>query len=129
TRRLHGGGRPDDVGRHGAAAERSEEVMQHARVPTGFVVVAAAACLAIVASSSNAATTPVLSPYPGEASHLQIFNHTYGGGFVASGDGYTNGTITITRVDDNDDQIYDAGTYSARAIAAFSSQFHQFGVL
>ena len=83
---------------------------------------------------------------PGEASFIDIINHLYGSGFTGNAFGglsYTNGAITLTRVDDAgvgsplnlstghagaaNDQIWQDGTVSASAEARFAGDRQQFG--
>ncbi|MCO6436790.1 MAG: DUF4114 domain-containing protein [Phycisphaerae bacterium] len=52
-------------------------------------------------SIARADLTTVNPPPAGEATHAQILDHIYGGTFVSGGVGiYTNGVVTVTRVDD-----------------------------
>lgn len=58
-----------------------------------------------------------------------ILEHAYGGTFQKSGLNYTNGTVTATRIPDNQDEIYpqSASIISARALAALSTVAETFG--
>ncbi len=91
--------------------------------------------------------TTVMSPPGGEFTHKQIFECTYGGTFTASGLDFINGggsgTITATRVDDNDiagllnlltgspgsgdDDIWTDGIASCTAEARFAGNSQEFG--
>lgn len=97
-------------------------------------IVAALAALGVVGLSSNFASAglttvnPTPAMYGSEDNTAEILSHVLGGTFVADGANFTNGSITVRRVDDNDDQIMHTGTnYSAKAVAAFSAAAQSFG--
>src|SRR5215207_2444823 len=85
----------------------------------------------LVCVSAQAGLTSTKAPFVGENSPSEILGDVYGGSFSASGSDFTNGAIKAIRVDDDDDQTYGGGTYSARALAAYSSDklSQSFGLL
>ncbi len=88
---------------------------------TGFVAVAV--------SGSAFAEFTTIQDNAGEASHLDIFNAVYGGGFTADGLNFTNGTLTAVRLDDAADQSFALSSFNAKAIAKFASLDQSFGYL
>jgi len=60
----------------------------------------AAAAIALGGNTAFASLTTVQGPHPGEASQTQILSHIYGGTFSGSAASYSNGTVTVTRIDD-----------------------------
>lgn len=80
-----------------------------------------------VASATHAAI--IAPPDGGEANHADIFGHAYGGTFVATPSGFTNGTVVATRVDDADDQIWTTDGFDATAQAVFAHYGQRFGYL
>jgi hypothetical protein len=101
------------------------------------VVVASLAGL----STASAGPTVVRNAPAGELGAAGIFSHVYGGAFSAAGDGYTNGTVTATRVGDDSlellsslstggdagDSVWSDGKFEARTIAKFSLNTQSFG--
>lgn len=91
----------------------------------------AAIGLGFGASTAEAGFTSVRGASNGEDSHRQIFSNVYGGTFMSQGSGpqdsrgvnvdFSNGDIYARRVDDNDDQLWDLESFSARALARFAS--------
>jgi hypothetical protein len=90
----------------------------------------------LAGTSAFAGFTQVKPPPAGEMGRDQILSHLYGGTFVASGNHYTNGTITAYRIEDQSlasgpmnilsgsygsasDQTWH-GDFTARAVAKFS---------
>lgn len=76
--------------------------------------------------------THVRSPSNGEASHADILATAFGGSFSAMGRNFSNGSITAIRNKDNsryryDDQIWDAGNYRTKLIAAENCDDVKFG--
>ncbi len=95
---------------------------------TAFAV--AAAALGFGASQAMASTTTVQPPAAGEDSHEQIFENVYGGDFVQAGNDFTNGTITATRIDDDNDQIWNlTKAVNTHARAVFASLNQTFGYI
>ena len=84
---------------------------------------------AFTATSANAGLTTVKAPKVGEMGIEQILENTYGGNFVLSGDNYTNGTITATRIDDDNDQEWSAGTFDLCVKAKFSGYTQSLGYM
>lgn len=70
----------------------------------GRMLLGMAAGIGLAVGWGNAARADLttVSPPPAlEASHVQILDHIYGGAFISGGTGiFTNGTVTVTRVDD-----------------------------
>jgi hypothetical protein len=62
-----------------------------------------------------------------EATHEQILEHAYGGNFTASGVNFSNGSVTVTRIDDNADATWTQQITSARAVASFARRKQAFG--
>jgi len=88
-------------------------------------LIAANIALALIAGTAlgDDAYTHVRAPSHGEASHADILATAFGGSFSAMGRDFSNGSITAVRNKDyshygNDDQIWDAGNYCAKLIAA-----------
>jgi len=83
------------------------------------------------ASSAQAGFTtvnPTPAKYPGEHSLSQIFGDVYGGSFTQNGENFTNGSVTATRIDDNDDQLWTDAFTTAEAKVVFSGMSQVFGV-
>ena len=74
-------------------------------------------------------TTTIQAPPAGEASHLDIFNSVYGGGFVADGLNFSNGSLVAQRIDDDLDQSFDLNGFDARAVGKFADLDQSFGYL
>src|SRR5213592_1981564 len=89
----------------------------------------AAAAMSFTAASANAGFTTVKPPKPTEMGIEQILEGTYGGNFVASGNDFSNGTITAHRIDDDLDQTFSAGTYDICAKAKFSGYTQELGYM
>lgn len=82
----------------------------------------------LVSAGANAGTiTPVMGPAAGEKSHAEILGDIFGGVFVADGDGFTNGTVGVARVDDDDDQSYDFIEWDATALYSYAGAAQAFG--
>ncbi|MFK7789506.1 MAG: PEP-CTERM sorting domain-containing protein [Phycisphaeraceae bacterium] len=73
--------------------------------------------------------TPVLAPPADEESHEQIIENLLGGDFVQVGNNFSNGLITVVRVDDDNDQTYDFGSWSVTAEAVWAAAAQGFGTL
>lgn len=85
-------------------------------------------CALALAGPGTAATTAISPPATGEATLTQIFNHTYGGTFVQSGNNFSNGSVTATRVDDSSDQVFNAnGPVTGTVLAHFAVLDEWFG--
>lgn len=65
----------------------------------------------------------------GEATHEQVLERRYGGDFVKNGSNYSNGTISVTRVDDSADTSFSGKIKGAQVIGRFSSKKQSFGVV
>jgi len=87
--------------------------------------------IAVASSDVRAGFTPInFSHSPRnsrEATHEQILEHTYGGDFTADGVNFSNGSVTVTRIDDSADQTWTQQASSARAVAAFAKHKQAFG--
>ena len=90
-------------------------------------------CLAVAGASAlglaqaNAAFSPVAGPSNGEASHEEILEAVYGGDWNPSGLDFNNNGLSATRVDDDNDQLFDVDTFSARAVARYAGFSQNFG--
>ena len=76
--------------------------------------------------TAKADLTPIIDN-PFEPNQQRILDQVYGGDFLPDGANFENGTVAAIRVDDADDQIFPAPSYSATALARFSSQTQEFG--
>ncbi len=86
----------------------------------------AAGLLAVGAQAGT--ITEVQEPADGEKSHEEIFEDIFGGDFSSDGDnGFTDGSIDLVRVDDNDDQVYNFISWSAEAHAVWAKAWQMFG--
>ncbi|MEM6552801.1 MAG: hypothetical protein AAF750_11835 [Planctomycetota bacterium] len=81
------------------------------------------------ASMASAGFTAIAPPFAGEVGHEEILESTFGGDFVASGLDFTNGTVTATRVDDDDNQLFVIPVFDAEAEAVFAALDQTFGYL
>jgi hypothetical protein len=106
-------------------------------------MVFAGATMGLVAAAEAGFTT--VSKNAGEATHEQLFEHIYGGDFVADGLNFTNGVITAIRVQDYlpgpdgvmdmtngaadsaADQIWMNGKFTATAEARYANFEQAFG--
>ncbi|MEM1212737.1 MAG: DUF4114 domain-containing protein [Planctomycetota bacterium] len=91
-------------------------------------VAPAAAGLALSAAPAFAGLTTIADS-GGEASHLEIFDATYGGGFVADGAGFISASVSVERIDDEEDIAFGFGSFSARSIARFAKLDQSFGYI
>jgi hypothetical protein len=95
-----------------------------------FAMAAAATLLAVgTARSAHAGFTEVVPNKDGEPEQAPILSHALGGTFTAEGNNFTNGSITATQLNDDDDQIWTGSIISAQAVAAFSSIPEYFGYI
>ena len=86
--------------------------------------------LACAGFGVRAATiTPVFAPPHGEKNHEQIIEDILGGDFTPVGHDYTDGVLTVTRVDDDLDQTYDFDSWSVQAQAVWAGATQSFGTL
>lgn len=85
----------------------------------GFAYLGALTLSLFVSSASMAAFTPINAPYPGEDDQATILSTVYGGSFVANGVDFSNGAITATRVDDDNDKLFTFDVATARPLARF----------
>lgn len=77
------------------------------------------------AAQADAGTTVIgKSKSRGEATHEQVLENVYGGNFSQSGNDFSNGSVTITRIDDSADQSWNVNVLSAKAVAAFARKSH-----
>ena len=80
--------------------------------------------------SAQAATiTPVLPPPHGEKSHEEILEDILGGDFTQVGNDFTDGSLAVTRVNDDEDQTYDFTSWSVLAQAVWGKATQTFGTL
>src|SRR5438034_10991527 len=87
----------------------------------------AGAMAAFPPASANASLTTVKASKPSEMGIEQILEGTYGGNFSASGNDFTNGSITAHRIDDDLDQVWTGGTFDITAKAKFSGYTQSLG--
>jgi len=99
------------------------------RTSKKFAYVAAALAVGAFSTTSFAASTAIGSPTNGELSHARILDSIYGGGFAASGNDFSNGAITASRVDDAADQTFNLESFSASAEAVFAGFSQSFGIV
>lgn len=83
---------------------------------------------AMTTAGVHAGTLTSVEPpkWAGEATHGEIFSEVFGGNFEQTGNDYSNGSLDITRVHDDQDQTYSFEQWSATALysdAAFSQAF------
>jgi hypothetical protein len=81
----------------------------------------------VCASAQAATITPVFAPPANEKSHEQILEDLLGGDFFQTGNDFSNGVQTVTRVDDDDDQSYDFASWSVQALAVWAGASQSFG--
>ncbi len=100
------------------------------------LIAATAIGLAFIACTAlgDDSFTHVRSPSSGEASHASILATAFGGSFSASGRDYSNGSISAIRnkdhgSHDSNDQIWDAGNYTAKMIASENQAASTFGYI
>ena len=87
--------------------------------------------VALLAVSNVHAGITLVAPTPHatEASTEQILSHQYGGSFSALGNGFTNGSITATRIDDLNDVAWKGDLMTLNAVASFSRSQQSVGLL
>ncbi|QOV87324.1 hypothetical protein [Humisphaera borealis] len=84
----------------------------------------------LAASNAHAGITIVApTPHASEATTEQILSHQYGGSFTALGNGFTNGSVTATRIDDLNDVAWKGDLMTLNAIASFSRSQQSVGLL
>lgn len=76
--------------------------------------------LAVGVTDAEAAFTTINPEFTSEQSHQDILRRTYGGKFTADGLNFTNGSITAERIDDDFDEFYEAGQYTATTKGVFA---------
>lgn len=86
---------------------------------------------ALISAGAQAATvTPVSEPNnPAQKNHAEIFADLFGGVFAADGNNYTNGTVYVTRMDDDMDQTFDFLEWEAHALATWANASQAFGTV
>lgn len=93
-------------------------------------------CLALIgactlgAAKADAGFTKLGRTYNGdEPTHEQILERSYGGDFVQDGVNFSNGRVSVTRLDDTDgsDQRWNVNVSGARALGVFSAGKQSFG--
>ncbi len=99
----------------------------HSRFPAFAILAATGALLAGQASADFTTVNP--PPTAGELGLADILSGVYGGTFVASGNDFTNGTVSAIRVNDDLDQLFPTNTYSASAKAVYADFGQRFGYL
>lgn len=86
-----------------------------------------AAGLLLAVGTQAATVTSIGAPAAGEKNHAQIFGDIFGGVFVQNGNDFSNGVVNMVRVDDDLDQTYNFGTWSAKAWASWAAASQSFG--
>jgi hypothetical protein len=88
----------------------------------------AGAIAAVGGANAQAGFTQIGATRKTEATQEQILEHTYGGDFVANGTNFSNGSVTATRLDDDNDAVWaKTDISSARTVAAFAKRKQSFG--
>jgi len=83
---------------------------------------------ALFAGGTQAATfTTINPPDVGQKSHEEILEEIYGGDFIQTDNDFSNGVVSITRIDDDLDQTYNIGGWGARALARWAAASQAFG--
>lgn len=85
---------------------------------------------ALGASQADAGTSVIRkSKRASEATHEQVLENRYGGDFVKSGDNFSNGVVSVSRMDDDNgaEQVWRGNFTSATAVAAFARREQSFG--
>src|SRR3954469_25407537 len=93
-----------------------------------FLAFASALVALICCASARAGFTPIIDNAK-EPNQQEIFQQLFGGTVVTEGLDYTNGTITATRVNDDDDQTFPGQEYRATVVARFSDHSQSFGTV
>ncbi len=95
-----------------------------------FVIAAVCGLSLWVVSTANAGFTTINTPRPSEANFATILGDVYGGTFTPNGVNFSNAAgVTATRIDDDNDQVFDTGgSLTARAVAIYSRMPQNFGV-
>ncbi|MDB5296174.1 MAG: hypothetical protein JWO31_2157 [Phycisphaerales bacterium] len=89
----------------------------------------AAATFASAAPARAGLTTVMPETDASEQGHADIMAHQYGGAFAAlANGGYTNGTVTATRVDDAKDTVWYGGSVKVDSVASFARSNQTFGL-
>ena len=89
----------------------------------------AAVCIALICCASvRAGFTPIVDNAK-EPNPQAIFQQLFGGTVVTDGLNYTNGTITATRINDDNDQTFPAQEFLATVVARFSDHAQSFGTI
>ncbi len=86
-----------------------------------------AASLLLAAGTHAATITTIGAPATGEKTHAQILGDIFGGTFLPSGNDYSNGSVTVSRVDDDLDKSYNFVSWSATAHAVWAKAWQMFG--
>ena len=97
--------------------------MSSSKTARGLVLSFAAATAATFfgAAQAHAGFSTINTVANGEPSLGQILGHEYGGTFAANGVNFSNGSVTATRINDNNDQIWNTHFVSANVVAKFAA--------
>jgi hypothetical protein len=88
-----------------------------------------AAIVALGGTQAHAGLTQVrTTPHATEQGIAQILGQQYGGSFAISGNGFTNGLVTATRIDDNIDGLWTGGLVNFTPVASFSRSEQSLGL-
>lgn len=82
----------------------------------------------LLAASASANTTDIQPP-SGEPTHAEILGDIYGSAFTTDGLSLTNGNVTATRIDDDQDQQWAAGRYNFEALGSYADYSQSFGII
>lgn len=93
-----------------------------------FLAFASALVALICCASARAGFTPIIDNAK-EPNQQAIFQQLFGGTVVTDGLNYANGTITATRINDDDDQTFPGHEYRATVVARFSDHSQSFGTI
>lgn len=88
-------------------------------------------CVGVVVCATAGSVRGDLTPIndSGEPNHVDILDAVYGGDFAVTAPtgSYTNGAVTATRIDDDDDQWFSGGLFEVEAVAKFAYFGQVFG--
>jgi hypothetical protein len=93
------------------------------RLQVAAVALVVATLIGAAGGVARGGFTPVNQhPPPHEPGQEQILEHVYGGDFHADGLNFTNGAITLSRIDDADDSTWSQSVGSVRPLANFAKR-------
>lgn len=92
-----------------------------------MTTLAAAGLLAAGAQAGTITPYQEVPNLPSQKGHAGILADLFGGVFVKNGNDYSNGTVNVIRVDDDNDQSYDFLEWEAHAVARWGLAEQSFG--